>query len=435
MNLPYMGIMLTAVIGLGFAPGCQGEKREPAPPPDAQRPQIKSEAQLAAERDERIAAGKVVPAEPSDIGRVRATPTPAPRPLPPPLIPGPDAIQADLLIVDNETLTAAEVLYPLRAEIAAAVAELPPAALQRRIQRWVQTQVQQDIGAVLIYNEAMSKLSDPQQAVIDQGVEGVIRDRITHEFGGSRARLEAHVAEAGLTFEQFERRLRRDLVVRQYTRERLSPFVHITRADLLAAYQRAIDSYATPERRELLLIEAPFDQFLPDDAAWDSASATARAQARLRAMRHIRKAHEALDERPFADVAREYSRGLRVESGGSWGLIEKPLRPPYDAISQRIFEFQPGQVSDPIETELGWYIVGCGDVVPAHQTPFEDVQEKIADNLREEQFGKLASEYISELTRDATVSGLRPFLESVMNMALAHAEAAAAATDQQNESR
>ena len=53
-------------------------------------------------------------------------------------------------------------------------------------------------------------------------------------------------------------------------------------------------------------------------------------------------------------------------------MIGRPLaKPPYDALSRRIFRMQPDQYTEPIETPVGYFIVGCGRVRRATTQPFE----------------------------------------------------------------
>jgi len=80
-------LLIVSVSGLW---SCQRAQRQP-PPPDARRPEIKSAAELAAERDARILSGEVVPTNsPAILSPSRATTS---RPAPPPP-PPPNAIEA-----------------------------------------------------------------------------------------------------------------------------------------------------------------------------------------------------------------------------------------------------------------------------------------------------------------------------------------------------
>jgi len=268
-----------------------------------------------------------------------------------------------------------------------------------------------------VYREAMAELEERQHEVVDKVVERRLQELITRDFGGSTARLDRHLQRYGLTLEQYRMRLRRSLVVSQYTREKLMPQAHVRRDELLAYYRENLARYCTPGTRELLVIEAPFERFLPEGTTWRLASEQVRARARLEAMRHIRRAHAALQDQPFEQVAREFSRGLHAENGGSWGQIGQPLQPPYEEVSKLIFEFDQGQCSAPLETATGWYVVKCGQVQPEQRRPFSAVQEEIRQQLIEQQLNRLTANYIVRLAEKATISSLDQFIAAAVRRA------------------
>lgn len=392
--------------------GCRTGEAEYKPPPDARRPILKSDIELAAERDERIRAGEVVPSETPVVEPERRK---FERPEPPP----PGSIQSEMLVVNQSTLTVAEVLYPLRERILEARQSRAKEGLERQIDRWVRAGIQQEVGALLVYEKAVRALEEPRLRQLDQLVAEDERQRITREFGGSSARLAAHLARFGLSPAQYRERLKRQMVVQGYTRDILMPQVVVRREELIEYYRSNQDQFHTAGSRELLLIEAPFESFLPEDLSWRTALAEDRTRARLAARRHIRAAETALkDGRDFGDVAAEFSRGPNRESGGSWGPIGKPLAPPWDGLTAQIFEFTEGQFSEPIELESGWYIVGCGRVHPAQNLTFAEAQEKIRDELSEQRFNRLASDYVMKLAEKSTISSLDAFVKAAVKKAL-----------------
>lgn len=398
-----------------LAGGCQREQSA-GPPPDARRPVIKSEAELAAERQARIAAGEVVPTTAPALLR------PAPRAGrlgPPPPVPGPDAVRPDVLLVNDQAITAAEVLYPLWDELVRLQATQTAAGFRERARQLIRQETQRQIGALLIYREAIALLPGEQRKVIEAAVEKDVDGLVRTRFGGSKARLEGHLVERGLTLEQLRAQLERNLVVREYTREKLLPQVRLRRAELLAEYRANQARYAEPETRELLMIELPFDKFLPAEMTWDRAPQGVRAQARLQAMQRARDAHAALAERPFGEVARQFSLGPHADRGGSFGRIGRPLQAPFDALSQRIFGYEPGQYSEPVELPNGWYIVGCGEVRPGVQRSFVEVQDQIRQEVMERRFLALSTDYVLRLAEKATISALDPFVEAAARKAAA----------------
>jgi hypothetical protein len=410
--MSWRGAILMAGLGtLISATGACRSNPEALPPPDARRPSLKTEAELAEARAERIRDGDVVPAE---APLVEAERQPAPPPPPAPVRPTKNSIRGDILMVNKSVLTVADTLYPLREWIEQTRATQTPRRFAEQLQRRVRDHVRQQIGSLLVYEKAVSKLSDPQQAKLDEAVEHEVDRHVTHDFGDSVARFESHLERYGLTMERFRELIRRELVVGSYMRETFTPQIRIRRDELLAQYRNNLKRFATDETRELLMIEIPFEQFLPEGVTWDAAPKAARDRASLQALRRARKAHEELARRDFRDVAREYSHGPHAENGGSWGQIGQPLQPPYDEASRKIFEFTEGQYSEPIETPTGWCIVQCGQIEPATKTPFADVQEQLRVELENERFAKLASDYIYRLAEHATISDLQGFIDAAV---------------------
>ncbi len=398
-----------AVIGLACC-GCQRR----AAPAAAPSPVLKSAAELAAQRETQIAAGQIAP------GSGAAVEAASPEPAPPPTLP-PGSINPDILVVNDTVLTAAEVLFPISSRIAEMRGSLPARAFAEQVRKLVRDQTQQEVGLVLLYEKGVSRLDANQREALDKIVERELNAQISRDFGGSRARFEAHLAGRDLTLEQFKARLRRQMVAQEFAREELLPQVRVSRSDLMNEYRRSAATYATPETRELWMIEAPFAAFLARGQRWLDVADSVQATARNTAADHIRSAHAALRSRPFADVAREFSKGVHASEGGKWGVIGEPLRPPYDQATRRLFEMQANQYTEPIETDAGWVIVRCGQYTPAVTPTFADVQEQVRAALTEARFNELLAEYIGNLAREASVSSLDSFAMGAMQRALGDA--------------
>lgn len=401
-------VVLPALLCLAAA-GCRNRTTAEIEPRNDATPVIRSEAELAAEREARVAEGALVPtsapAPPQSAAATRHTALA-------PIMPTAGAIEADLLFVNDQVLTIPEVLYPIRERISELRRTQTSAGFTDALRRLLLARAQQEIGTILIHREAMGRLSEQQRAIVDEAVDREVEKRISDEHGGSKARLAAHLREHGLTLEQHRVMLERQMVARQYAREKLLPLISISRTQLLRYYRQHESQYASPEVRELWMIEAPFEAFLPNGGAWAQASPQQQAQARLRAVRHIRAAHEALAGRPFEEVAREFSRGPHASQGGRWGEIGRPLQPPYEQATAAVFEFAEGQYSAPIETPEGWVIVRCGDVQEAQHRSFAEVQDEIRDTMQEARFERLSADYLIRLADDATVTSLDAFLRA-----------------------
>src|SRR5262249_27794360 len=158
--------------------------------------------------------------------------------------------------------------------------------------------------------KATAELDEQRLKQLEAMVKDDENQRITREFSGSSAKLVRHLERYGLTLAQYRERLKRQMVVRGYTRDILMPQVVVRREELFEYYKNNAEQFHTAGTRELLMIEAPFDKFLPEGVSWRTALPEDRTRAKLAAVRQIRAAAAALDGgRSFADVAGEFSRG------------------------------------------------------------------------------------------------------------------------------
>ncbi len=404
--------LLTAAALSGLA--CHGRDADPGPPPDARRPELKSETELAGERQQLLASGAVVEVEPPSVRpEQRAAANPSPRRI----AAGPGAIESDILLINDHALTVAEVLWPLRKKIAELRGEGVRAGILDELRGVIRIQTQQEVGSLLLYDKALSGLNDPQKESLDKAVEREIERQVANDFGGSAARAENLLKRFGLSREQHRDLVKRAMLVQSYARDVLAPRVAVRRDELIEYFEQNRERFSTPETRELLMIELPFSAFVPEGVRWEQAAPNARAMAKLEAMRSARAAHQALAARGFAEVAQEYSRGVHAEMGGSWGEIGAPLQAPYDELSKRIFSYRAGQFSEPIETPAGWYIVGCGKVQHAETKSFRDVQADVRRQLEDERFNALTTDYVIKLAQKASISALETFLSAAVRRA------------------
>lgn len=388
-------------------------------PPDARRPELKTDAELAADRAAALGEGRLrpsahaplTPSEERDAEAVTAAEPPADER--PPLLPERGTIRGGVLMVNDLPLTIPETLYMIRSELLASRATQTDRGFEQAARQLIATQLRSDVGTLLLYQDATRELNDQQRKSIETAVQREVMQRVAREFGGGEAKFDRHLASFGLTRAEHDEMVKRTMVVRQYLRERLGARMTLRRDDLLNYYASNPDKWSTPASRELLIIEAPTAAFLPEGVTALSASPAALARARLAATRHVRKAHEALRTRPFKDVATEYSRGPHAETGGSWGPIGQPLEgEPFKSLSERIFKYRQGQFSEPIETEDVWYIVGCGDVTTAQTRSFAEAQSDIRRQLENARFVEASNEYMSKLVEQATITSMEEFLEA-----------------------
>ena len=111
----------------------------------------------------------------------------------------------------------------------------------------------------------------------------------------------------------------------------------------------------------------------------------------------------AAGEIDFADAAREYSDD--PGSGGRGGELGRFGRgrmvgPFEDAV----FSLEPGELSDPVETQFGYHLIEVQTAHPARQLDFEEVEDQIRASLGQRLRQNARSGHIAEVRRNEEVA-------------------------------
>ena len=136
-----------------------------------------------------------------------------------------------------------------------------------------------------------------------------------------------------------------------------------------AAYEKQKASFTSPEK-------AKIRQILVKVAADDSADKKAEAKARIETLRK----EIVENKKPFAEVAAASSDdGETKTKGGDLGLVDRYRLP--SNFADVVFALQPGEVSLPVETPIG-YLIGTVEEKKAPETKaFDTVKSDLASQL------------------------------------------------------
>lgn len=321
-------------------------------------------------------------------------------------------VRSDALIVNNQTITVADILEPLRAQLEDLAGKLPSELYYRKAADLVREQIVDEVAKHLIYRRASRKITEELEPNIQKAVEMMERERINREFGGRETSYENHLERSGKTRQQVLDRLRRDIVVDSYLRERLLPMIPDPRKrELLQYYREHIGDYSTKGRRELSIIDVPIASFL-DRRREPTPDERERAEAEARAA--INAAAEALSRgEPFEEVAKKHSRFKQADAG-YWGFLSEPLRERWEIPSKRGFEMGENEISGVIEAARSFFIVKVGRVEPAHVQTFEEAQPDIVMRLKNRRFARERSEFLQRELETSTIGPLDAFIAQVI---------------------
>lgn len=204
------------------------------------------------------------------------------------------------------------------------------------------------------------------------------------------------------------------LVLDQLLHREVADRVQVSDSDIAAFYQQNQASFHLPERQfhVLEIVVTPQPAAVTNLAA-DKAATPAAARQKI-AMLRQRLAAKA----DFAALAQQYSEDPdTASSGGDMGLIPQSVlmsqTPP--ALRDAILALQPGQVSPPVATPTGYYLLKLLGIEPAGLRPLSDpqVKQSIHDLLANARQQLLQAAFLTTVRDQAKVENF--YAEQILN--------------------
>jgi len=323
----------------------------------------------------------------------------------------------DEMSVNGDSITVADILDPIRADLEQHAKSMPPARYGDYLVDAIQYRVQLLARDRLIYQEASKDFSDAESEGLEKFVEQRIRDQINTGFAGRRLKYEQSLAAHGITPEKNHELIRRELVINRWLQMKIRPKIaDPTRVQLWHIYENQRDALSKPERRKMQLLEVSVVAQL--SSGQRSPSALELADARNKAREIATEAHDALlAGEDFGDVARKYSNGVRAASGGAWGWVTRgSVRERLEPAVETLYALESvGSVSDIVETPDAFFIVQAAQIDPAEVADFESMQPRLVEHFRNIQYNRLVEEFITKLRSKSRVrpTDITRFLRSV----------------------
>lgn len=189
----------------------------------------------------------------------------------------------------------------------------------------------------------------------------------------------AQLKREGLTKEVLRRNIERSVIVRQVRARDVDPKAQVTEADVRREYEhRKATDFTRKATVHLMEI------VLRGEGAADAAAAT---------VARLKKGED------FGTLAREISTSASKASGGDIGRIEpEDLNP---TLSAAVADLRPGDVSAPVAVDGAYWILKVQERLADEITPFDQVKERLQEELTRARFEKVYSDYIAELKKNA----------------------------------
>ncbi len=212
------------------------------------------------------------------------------------------------------------------------------------------------------------------------------------EIRGSFPEVEAFNAAmdaVGLSETALSAALQRDLLVEAVLSRVGSRAGEVGRTEAEIFYLNHRERFHSPERRTARHILITVNEDYTDNT-------------RERVQHRIKEIARRLGNKPerFEEQAAKHSECPTALNGGLLG--EVPRGHLYPELDEVLFALQPGELSAPVESELGFHLVRCDAINPERTLSFEEVADSLCQRLTEERTQRDAKRWLTALLKRQT---------------------------------
>jgi peptidyl-prolyl cis-trans isomerase SurA len=206
------------------------------------------------------------------------------------------------------------------------------------------------------------------------------------------AQLEEILQSRGLTTEAHREQISRSLLLSKLVNFEVQSRLVITEAELQEAYKKQQERFRVAG--ELTVSHILF--LVPEQA-----TAEEEAKAKQKAEAVLQKIRAGED---FAQLANQYSEGPSAQNAGLLGTFRSgELLPGFE---EAIAPLKPGEISEPVRTQIGWHIIRLENVQEGNYKPLEAVREELTTELKRAKFERNYKEWLESLRQQSYIKVL-----------------------------
>ena len=240
----------------------------------------------------------------------------------------------------------------------------------------------------LLYQESQSKGITVDETVVKGRIEG-LRDR----FPSDEA-FENGLEKMNLSKTLLETQLREGLAIQELIEKQVAQKVDVSEEEARNYYDKHQSLFKQPKqvRARHILVKV---------------GAQADNSEKAKARQKLEKAQERLKNgEAFTSLAKEISECPSSKKGGDLGYFSKgQMVKPFE---EAAFTLEPGEVSDIVETRFGYHLIKLLDKKEASIVPYEEAEERLTEQLKQQKIREKISEYVAGLKEGAKIEKNMP---------------------------
>ncbi len=240
----------------------------------------------------------------------------------------------------------------------------------------------------LIDRELLYQESSKKGVVVDDAQVNGQLDQLKKQYPNEQAFKES-MAEDHLSEETLKSRIKMNLAVQKFVEKEFGGNIAVTEAEAKAFYDENPQYFRAPEtiRVSQILIKV------------DPESDPSKKDEARKKLEDIQKRVQKGED--FATLAKDSSQDASAAQNGAMGIIPRGTMPkPFDDAA---FSLEPGEVSNIVETEMGFHLIKVYEKRPEKVVPFKDVEERIRQHLANQKLKQRVEAYLSEVKKTAKI--------------------------------
>ncbi len=247
--------------------------------------------------------------------------------------------------------------------------------------------IQDLIDRVLIVKEFYKKKDgDNERHIPDTYVDEEIARRQSEQFDNDRSKFIAYLRSKGQTMRDFRKEVVDDIVYQYMQQQQRKSLSVVSPVRIENYYTENKDHFFQEDKVHLRLI-----QLSRVDGATD-------AELKLKAEEILNRFRAGTK---FEDLAKEFSQDGRKNKGGDWGVMEKSGIA--ETFRDPLFALKKGEVTQPILTPEGCFILFAEDRKYAGVQPIDEVRDQIEHILQTQMTRAAQERWLERLRRNGYV--------------------------------
>jgi len=285
-----------------------------------------------------------------------------------------------LAVVNDEVVTETDLDVALSSSIDELQKEYSGAELQAKIETARKECLDQIIDDKLILQEAKKRGITAADAEVDERLK-----EIKSHFPSEDA-FYAEVQKSGVSTELLKKRYGENIMMGKLVNHEVRDKVVVIPTEIEDYYKKHAEELKAPDSVHLRTIMLRFSADNTEDAVKQKAEDVVKL---------------AREGRDFGELAKLYSQGGRAEENGDFGFVDRgQMREDFEKV---IFTLKPGEVSDPVKADVGYYIFKVEEKRESHVRSLSEARADIENIIFREKAQRRYQEWIAKLKRDAFI--------------------------------